>query len=108
MMKKLMLSKGKAMACLILMCLFLTQSCCKDNLNLNHQENKQLIAEEVFNQWYATNPVAKYISLDWSKARQTTIDGQNVVRVPTLNADPIALKSLNATLKITFRPATVS
>lgn len=47
MMKKLTLSKGKAIACLILLCLFLAQSCRKDNLmpNSNDLRNGLSIAD---------------------------------------------------------------
>ncbi len=46
-MKKLTLSKGKAIACLILLCLFLAQSCRKDNLmpNSNDLRNGLSIAD---------------------------------------------------------------
>jgi hypothetical protein len=91
-MNKLTLNKGKAMACLILMCLFLAQSCKKDRKYLSEADpNRQLISTDVITKWQASNPAAEYFALDWQKARQAQIQGKNVVRVPLMNIDKLSI-----------------
>lgn len=99
-MNKLTLNK-KALAFIVLLCLLLAQSCRKDRYLPDDGElgQKQVIKEELINKWYETNPVAKLISLNWSKARQTVINGKNVVRVPTFNVDKISSAKKTAILK---------
>ncbi|SDD83348.1 hypothetical protein SAMN04488024_10893 [Pedobacter soli] len=87
-----MLNKGKAMACLTLICLFLAQGCRKENVNLIAPEDlpkRQFITESTIQHWIDDNPTAKLLTLDWSKAKQANIRGKQVVRIPTLNNDNI-------------------
>ncbi|MCX2493032.1 hypothetical protein OQX63_06085 [Pedobacter sp. PF22-3] len=91
-MTKLTLRKGKAMACLVLLFLFLTQSCRKDRFYpippVEEHEN-QLIAESTLNQSIENNPAFKLFTLDWNKARQGTLKGKHVVRIPVINNNNI-------------------
>ncbi|WP_343524097.1 hypothetical protein [Pedobacter sp.] len=89
-MKKLTLFKGRATACLILVCLFLAQGCRKDHFPyLNPESSIAKVNDQAIDNWYKENPISQIIGIDWSKARQATIDGKHLVRVPTLNIDKI-------------------
>lgn len=80
-----MLVMGRALAFLMLLCLFLAQGCRKDSLQSKTNEiENQLIKEDVIDNWIKNNPASKYLNLDWSKARQAVIDGKQVVRIPLL------------------------
>ncbi|WP_158542219.1 hypothetical protein [Pedobacter chinensis] len=89
MMNKLMLNKGKTVACLILLCLFLVQGCKKndqypaENLSLQNQ----LIDEDLIGNWFKENPLSQVLAPNWAKARQSTHQGKKIVRVPILNID---------------------
>ncbi|WP_293743565.1 T6SS effector amidase Tae4 family protein [uncultured Pedobacter sp.] len=100
-MKKLTLSTGRAMACLILMCLLLAQACRKDRGYLPEHEinNGQLIQHTAIIKWFETSKYAQLLALDWKKARQGIVDGKNVVRIPTLNVDKITKLSSAPSLK---------
>ena len=99
-----MLFNGKAMACLMLLCLLLAQGCRKevhlypatqtDNLNPG-----PLIKAAKLDAWFATNPVARFLSPNWAKARQAKINDKRIVRVPLFNIDK-ATAIANATTAI--------
>ncbi len=100
-MKNLTLLTGRAMTCLILLCLILMQSCRKDALPAKVElpdASLQYIKEETILKWIQTNPSAKILTLNWAKAMQAKVDGKNVVRVPTLNVDKISMFK-NSSLK---------
>ncbi|RDC56295.1 hypothetical protein DU508_11850 [Pedobacter chinensis] len=93
-MKKIMLSKGMFIACLVVFCLFSITTCRKDqsfpksSLRL---QNTALIKPETINTWFQKTPAAKLLSPDWSKAKQRIIDGKKIVRVPVSNIDKTSL-----------------
>jgi hypothetical protein len=86
--KKSFLYRRSITSCTILLCLFLTQ-CKKDPFYKSQKkvENVQqpIIKEEAIKKWFGEKPLAKLVSLDWSKAKQGVVNGKNVVRVPLLN-----------------------
>lgn len=86
-----MLQKGKAMACLILMCLVLGQSCKKENrIPVESPDiESQLIKQELIENWFKQNPLSSVLEPDWTKARQALHQGKSIVRVPILNVDKL-------------------
>jgi len=46
-----------------------------------------IISNAAIADYLAKNPIAQFVTADWSKARQATIDGKNIVCVPTINTN---------------------
>lgn len=87
-MKKLKLNKWQGIACFILLCLLLVQGCKKDRMPFPALETNK-ITDQAIDNWYKENPISQILPLNWKKARQATIDGSHIIRVPTLNQDLI-------------------
>lgn len=77
----------RVMACLVLLCLFLAQSCTKEAFLPAKNTTGQLIEQEALTKWMEANPASQLVGLDWKNAKQAVIRGAKVVRVPTLNID---------------------
>jgi hypothetical protein len=81
--------------------IILIYSCKKYNSDytnsLDRKREIQKISDENFINWIKDNPAAKYITPDWSKAKQTIIKGKQLVKVPLLNIN----KSPNLQVKKT-------
>lgn len=76
----------------LLVAMILFSQCKKQETNianpdLSAQSNVPVIDKAVIDHWIDNNPVAKYLTFDWSKATQLIIDGKKIVKVPTLNVD---------------------
>jgi hypothetical protein len=80
-------SLSRVMTCLVLLCLFLVQSCTKEAFLPTKNTTGQLIEQEALTKWMEANPISQLVGLDWKNAKQAVIKGAKVVRVPTLNID---------------------
>lgn len=81
--------RGRTIVGLILMCMIFAQACRKDRGVLSETEfhSEQLIQQTDLKKWFETNKSSKLLKLDWTKARQGTINGKNVVRIPTITPE---------------------
>ena len=107
-MNKLMLYKGKAMICLMLMYLFVMLGCRKDRSYLYISKPQKEISNQEINKWLLDNPVAEALPIDWKKARQATINGTQIVRVPLFNVADSKNSKLTSGLKSVISASTKS
>ncbi|WP_131535492.1 T6SS effector amidase Tae4 family protein [Pedobacter nototheniae] len=101
-MNKLTLSKGKAMACLAIMCLFLAQSCRKDNLMPNASDSVER-AKNWYNQKFdkSTSTLMSIngysfpldIKPKWNEVQASRLDDQTDIYIVPLEVDvPLELR----------------
>ncbi|MDB4924367.1 hypothetical protein [Mucilaginibacter sp.] len=85
---------------LLPLAIILMASCHKDIKIPNAQPSKSIdaspsISNSALENWFVKNPMGKYLSVDWKKAKQITIGNVAVVTVPVTH---ISLPSLLAAL----------
>ncbi|TKB99901.1 hypothetical protein [Pedobacter cryotolerans] len=98
-MKKITLKNCKFLICISFVCLFAAHACKKDRIITPLPQQVQLIKKEAILKWIEDNPAAKILTLDWKHAKQTIVNGNKIVRVPTLNiVNDLAASTLNNNL----------
>jgi cytochrome c-type biogenesis protein CcmH/NrfF len=85
---------------LVLLCLF--QSCRKDNEipQIDSLNEKQLIKQEELLKFIENSKPLQLLSLNWSKAQQTTIGNKKIIRVPTLRENNVSILYESKGLKL--------